>query len=280
MLLDENGIMHSAGLSEFGQLGNGETGEYFIAANKIGFANSLKFERRTRFVHKPLGADGLVSLPDSERIRIASIACGKNHTVAVEAMAKDRSQTPRLFTWGCGGYGVLGHNVQADEYTPRLVSGMLGPLFLNNPPVKAVAGSHCSLILTENGHVYYFGKHRSVGEAAMRPKLLDDLANNMHVVTALSAGSETVFMTTANGLTVSSGKGQHGELGYGVGNAKSSSQIKFVDKLDKVMVSDLCCGYGHTLFLIRDEDTEDKKAIEKLARLEHDDIAAFVKKWS
>lgn len=280
VLLDENGIMYSAGLSEFGQLGNGETGEYFIAANKLGFANSLRFERRSRFVHKPPTSDAVVSLPDSERIRIASIACGKNHTVAVEAMSRDRSQTPRVFTWGCGGYGVLGHNVQADEYTPRLVSGMVGPLFQNNHPVKAAAGSHCSMILTENGHVYYSGKHRSVGESAMRPKLLDDLANNMHVVTALSGGSETIFMTTKNGVTVSSGKGQHGELGYGIGNPKSSAQTKFVDKLDQVIVTDLACGYGHTLFLIRNEDAEDKKALEKMSRLESNDVAAFVKKWS
>jgi hypothetical protein len=33
--LDDQGIMYTTGSSEFGQLGNGETGEYFVAANKV-----------------------------------------------------------------------------------------------------------------------------------------------------------------------------------------------------------------------------------------------------
>jgi alpha-tubulin suppressor-like RCC1 family protein len=33
--LDDHGVMYTTGSSEFGQLGNGETGEYFVAANKV-----------------------------------------------------------------------------------------------------------------------------------------------------------------------------------------------------------------------------------------------------
>lgn len=33
--LDNQGIMYTSGSSEFGQLGNGETGEYFVTANKV-----------------------------------------------------------------------------------------------------------------------------------------------------------------------------------------------------------------------------------------------------
>lgn len=287
VLLDSEGFMYSAGLSEFGQLGNGETGEYFIAANKIGFANATKFERRSVFVHKP--GESMedakkppVPMPDSDHIRIGSISCGKNHTVAVEAPLKNKAEAgcQRVFTWGCGGYGVLGHGEQVDRYTPQMVNVFSGPLFQNNSPVRACAGTHCSLILTENGHVYYFGKHRSVGEATMRPALVDVLANNAHVVNSLSAGGQTVFCSTVNGVTVSWGVGQTGELGYGVDNPKSSAKPKFVDKLDKVLVNDVSCGYGHTLFLIRNEDEEDKKMMNNLARMEADDLKAFMNKLS
>jgi hypothetical protein len=34
--LDTEGVMYTTGSSEFGQLGNGETGEYFVSANKVG----------------------------------------------------------------------------------------------------------------------------------------------------------------------------------------------------------------------------------------------------
>eukprot|EP00979_Chaetoceros_neogracilis_P015689 scaffold6388_cov267-Chaetoceros_neogracile.AAC.1 len=285
VLLDSEGFMYSAGLGEFGQLGNGETGEYFIAANKIGFGNSTKFERRSVFVHKPgTSMEELrkppVPMPDSDNIRIGSIACGKHHTIAVEAPLKDNAASQRVFTWGGGGYGVLGHGVQVDQYTPQLVNTFLGPLFQSNSPTRACAGAHCSLVLTGNGHVYYFGKHRSVGEATMRPALVDVLANNSHVVNALDAGGQTVVCSTTNGVTVSWGVGQAGELGYGAGNPKSSAKPKFIEKLDKVLITDVSGGYGHTLFLIRDEDEEDKKVMANIARIETGDIEAFIKKWS
>ena len=217
-------------------------------------------------------------LDDSDDIRIGSISCGKNHTVAVEAPAKNKTHSARVFTWGCGDYGVLGHAIQADEYSPRLVGTIQGPLFARNSPILAAAGAHCSMVLTENGHVYYSGKHRSVGEATMRPALIDVLANNMHVVKCVSGGFQSVFCATENGVTVSWGMGQSGELGFGAKSAKSSSKPKFVEKLDKCLVTDVACGYGHTLFLIRDEDDEDRAAIKKITRIETSDLSTFVEK--
>jgi nicotinamide riboside kinase len=79
---------------------------------------------------------------------------------------------------------------------------------------------------------------------------------------------------------VSWGVGQAGELGYGAGNPKSSAKPKFIEKLDKVLITDVSGGYGHTLFLIRDEDEEDKKVMANIARIETGDIEAFIKKWS
>ena len=216
-----------------------------------------------------------ISLPDSSQICLANVSCGKNHMVAVEA-ASLSSEAPRVFTWGSGDYGCLGHAIQADEYTPRLVGALRGPIFANNHPVEAVAGSNCTIVKTKNGHVYYFGKHKSAGEATMRPTLVDALANNGHVVAALGAGSMTVFCSTKNGVTVSWGNGSHGELGYGKGENKSSAKPKFVNGVDSCLVTDVSCGFGHTLFLIRNEDDEDAKALKKVAKVEEADIAQFV----
>ena len=277
VLLTSLGHIYSAGLAEFGQLGNGETGEYFIAANKLGFANATKFERRSVFVQTDENATSggkkaePTNIPNCGQIAIASISCGKNHTIAVEAPTTS-GHVPRVFSFGCGDYGCLGHGVQADEHYPRLISTLRGPLFASNYPVRAEAGSSCSMVVTQQGHVYYMGKHRQVGEATMRPALIDALANNSHVVTSCSGGAQTVFCTTKNAVTVSWGKGDTGELGYGRGNQKSSAQPKFVEKLDACMVTDLACGYGHTLFLIKDEDAEDEKALKKMAKLEAEQV--------
>ena len=161
-----------------------------------------------------------------------------------------------------------------------MINVFVSPIFQNNSPVRVAAGASCSLILTKNGHVYYSGKHRSVGEATMRPAVVDVLANNAHVVTALDGGAQTVFCSTQNGVTVSWGNGQTGELGYGANNPKSSSKPKFVEKLDKVLITDTACGYGHTLFIIRDEDAEDKNLLKTIAKIEASDLEDFIKKWS
>lgn len=274
MALSDQGQIYSTGSSEYGQLGNGETGEYFVTASKLAFANCNLFTLRNRFMEKDPAQDSSSSgkdklMPIPEDIRIQHVACGKNHTVAVEADYDDEDDEParlRVFSWGCGDYGVLGHGIQADEYFPREIATLGTSVWLPPGPLAVSAGAHCSLLKTSNGHVYYWGKHRSVGEAVMRPQLVEALANNRHVVTHADGGSQTVVCCTDNANTVAWGQGPHGELG--LGTAKSSAKPQFVDALMGCRIQDLACGYGHTLFVVKDEDGEDKAAIAKLPELD------------
>jgi len=50
--LDDEGYLYSAGNSEYGTLGNGETGEHFVTASKIAFNPSPRFMRRNTFVRR------------------------------------------------------------------------------------------------------------------------------------------------------------------------------------------------------------------------------------
>lgn len=200
------------------------------------------------------------------------VACGKHHMIALEAYS---DQTPpRVFTWGCGNYGVLGHGVQSDEFFPRCV-GALQALPSGDGEMALSAGSNCSLLQTSNGHVYYWGKHRSVGEATMRPTLVDALANNQHIVSHCAAGGATVVCTTQNAVTVSWGQGPHGELGLGA--PKSSAKPTFIATLDGCRVADLACGYGHTLFIVRNDDAEDIAAVKKLPQLDMASVEGLIK---
>lgn len=293
-LLSSTGHLYTTGSSEFGQVGNGETGEYIVTAGRVGFSNCAKFMRRSIFVQSEADRDGVLSnmrtsgamdsqgkvkcvtLDDSSSICLGNVSCGKNHIIAVEAPSVGNSHVPRVFSWGCGDYGCLGHGIQADEYTPRLIGVFRGPIFANNHPVSAVAGSNCSVVLTKHGHAYYVGKHKSAGEATMRFTLVDALANNGHVVASVGAGSQTVFCSTKSGVTVSWGNGSHGELGYGKDENKSSSKPKFVNGLDSCLVTSVACGMGHTLFIIRNEDSEDLKALKKVGIVEESDVDDFV----
>lgn len=279
--LDTDGYMYSAGSSEYGQLGNGETGQYFVAANKLAFANAQSFTKRTTFCHAPnekiYGSSDTNTkvVPLTEDIRIQQVVCGKHHSIALEANTMPNTTTtehqqPRVFTWGCGDYGVLGHGIQADEYYPRNVGALANLRYTTTltsaSEIRISAGQHCSLLQTSNGHVYYWGKHRSVGEATMRPSLIDALANNGHVVTQIGAGGQTVVCATQHGQTVAWGQGMYGELGFGM-DKKSSSKPSFVEGLEGCHILSLACGYGTTLFVVRDDET-DQKVTAPLPRLD------------
>jgi C4-type Zn-finger protein len=71
-------------------------------------------------------------------------------------------------------------------------------------------------------------------------------------------------------------QGPHGELG--LEKAKSSAKPTFVTTLEGCLVSDLACGYGHTLFVLRDDDEEDKKAAERLQQVHEEDVQDLVEK--
>lgn len=182
----------------------------------------------------------------AQEVKIQDIAAGKHHALALEAPSKDESGT-RIFTWGCGNYGVLGHNRQKDEYFPRHIAFLPRGMTFS----KVDAGANCSLALTTQGHMYYWGKLRNNSEAVMKPQLVDALANNQHVVTHMGAGSAMIACTTTLGNTVVWGQGPCGELGLEA--KRSSAKPEFVDSLEGKIVSDLACGQGTTLFVIKDD---------------------------
>lgn len=293
LVLDDEGFMYSTGSSEFGQLGNGETGEYFVSASKMAFSNCHAFTKRATFCHAPdqklyqtiksRDATKVVPLQETMDIRIASIACGKHHSLALEAPRKDEGESSisRVFSWGCGDYGVLGHGVQADEYYPRLIATLSQSASQVVPSDSEIsAGAHCSLLLTNNnGYVYYWGMHKRVGEAVMKPQLVDVLANNQHHVSHFGGGGQTVVCSTTLGQTIAWGQGPYGELG--LGSKKSSSKPAFVESLHKHEVIDLACGYGHTLWVVHDtsslskkqqKDDEEGPAVEDLPKIDTDSV--------
>ena len=265
--LSDEGIIYTTGSSEYGQTANGETGEHFLTANKIGFTNSYGFAAQTVF-HENDPTDDNPS--DRERrtivisnpVRIQDIAAGKHHALALEASSSNGAGT-RIFSWGCGNYGVLGHNRQKDEYYPRHVSSLQRGMTFT----KVAAGSNCSLALTNQGHVYYWGNHRSNSEAVMKPRIVDALANNQHIVTNMAAGPSSIVCSTDLGNTVVWGNGPYGELG--INGKKSSSKPAFVESLSGHVVSDLACGQGSVLYVIKDD--------KKLPKADLDGIEAALK---
>ena len=264
MAVSTEGRLFSTGCSQFGQLGNGETGEYFVTANKLAFTNCAVWTPRTTFCDG--SDDKVVPLADSANILVRHVACGKHHTLVLEASAEKHKA--RIFSFGCGDYGCLGHGVQKDEYFPRVIAAMTHAPLGDDSELRLAAGNSCSLVQTSAGHVYYWGKHRSVGEAVMRPQLVDVLANNQHIVRHVAAGSQTVACSTEHAQTVVWGQGPHGELGLKSG-ARSSAKPGFVDDLNGCHVTSMAAGYGALLYVV---SKDDEKAVAELATLEAEQI--------
>jgi len=81
----------------------------------------------------------------SNRIHIASVACGQQHSLAID-------QNGMVYSWGYGSYGQLGHGTMENEKSPKLVKKMAG---LNC--VSIACGYWHSMFLTESGDVYTAG---------------------------------------------------------------------------------------------------------------------------
>jgi len=261
--LSDQGVMYTTGSAEFGQLANGETGEHFITANKLAFNNSFGFYERTVFVENDPndGSSGDLNRKTAtikSKIKIQDVAAGKHHGLALEAPSVGSGVGTRIFSWGCGNYGVLGHGRQKDEYYPRHVTSFQRGMTIT----KLGAGANCSLALTKQGHVYYWGNHRSNADAVMKPQLVDALANNQHNVTHIGAGPGNVVCTTDLGNTVVWGAGPYGELG--LDGKKSSAKPAFVESISGLVVSDMAVGQGSVLYVIKDDKTLPKADLEAI----------------
>ncbi|KAG0712630.1 Protein RCC2 [Chionoecetes opilio] len=160
MIIDSKGYLYSFGLPEYGQLGHNTDGKFFVTSNKL----SYQYERAPRrvpiFVER--SKDGHPT-PVTD-VQIVDVACGNNHTVAVDAKK-------RPYSWGFGGYGRLGHAEPKDEQIPRYIKYFDG----HNRGVEQVyCGSTFTIACSKLG-VFLWGQTKRTGEANMYPKPLQDL---------------------------------------------------------------------------------------------------------
>jgi hypothetical protein len=142
--------------------------------------------------------------------RVVFVAAGAKHTVAVTAGG-------RLYTWGCGDDGQLGHGDTANWRVPTRV----GPgAFGGSAVVMAACGAAHTLVVTQDGALWACGdgNHGELG--------LNDLADRLvfeRVVTgavggarvvAAAAGKEHSAAVTDDGALWTWGDGTRGKLGH------------------------------------------------------------------
>jgi len=197
---------------------------------------------------------------------ISSIACGKAHTVAV-------SEPGRIFTWGAGACGQLGHpdtnSFPSDEDgypfqpVPREVEE-LSPFKI----VDTACGDVHTLALTDTGHLYSFGggSYGQLGVNSVEkmpvdadncpylptPRLVETLSN----VIKLACGDSHSLTINKEGRVYCWGANSCGQLGISMENRSIEKDqdgiphISIPEKIDQLLeftIVDIACGEAHSL---------------------------------
>nr|CAD7392784.1 unnamed protein product [Timema cristinae]CAD7425661.1 unnamed protein product [Timema monikensis] len=247
IILDCKGGLHSFGSPEYGQLGHNTDGKYFVTSTKMGFHSEHSPKRIVFFVEK--SKDGHIN--PVEVVEMVDFSCGANHAVALDSKK-------RVFSWGFGGYGRLGHAEQKDELVPRLIK------FFDTQSrgVKSVyCGNAFSLAINDFGAVYLFGQAKRTGEANMYPKPIQDLAG--WSVRSVGCSFTSIVMAADDSVIAWGPSPTYGELGFGE-LPKSSTTPMEVKPLEGIYIMQVACGMGHTMFIARDHTEQERKLLQQL----------------
>uniref|UniRef100_F7IIX8 Protein RCC2 n=2 Tax=Simiiformes TaxID=314293 RepID=F7IIX8_CALJA len=248
MIMDCKGNLYSFGCPEYGQLGHNSDGKFIARAQRIEYDCELVPRRVAIFIEKT--KDGqILPVPN---VVVRDVACGANHTLVLDSQK-------RVFSWGFGGYGRLGHAEQKDEMVPRLVKLFDFP---GRGASQIYAGYTCSFAVSEVGGLFFWGATNTSRESTMYPKAVQDLCGWR--IRSLACGKSSIIVA-ADESTISWGPSPtFGELGYGDHKPKSSTAAQEVKTLDGIFSEQVAMGYSHSLVIARDESEAEKEKIKKL----------------
>ena len=207
IVCDRNGRLLTFGHPQYGQLGHGTDGSFIKDGGK-GAALQYRCIFTPKQVDKFVVKDShgkLVSEVPAADVNVRLVAAGKNHSVCTEDW--ENGGKNKVYSFGFGGYGRLGHNAGTDEYYPReitifqtIVGGQQVPP--DNFPQKQihqiVAGSSFSMAISKSKHLYFWGKlsNSQRGEAVMYPKMEMNLYGWSARI--MAGGSNSVFVAADN----------------------------------------------------------------------------------
>ncbi|KAH9308405.1 hypothetical protein KI387_036316, partial [Taxus chinensis] len=214
-----SGVLFTFGDGTFGALGHGDTSSVLLPKK----VESLK---------------GLKTI---------TAACGPWHTVAVvEVLAGNfscNSSSRKLFTWGDGDKGRLGHGDNERKLVPTCVAALVNCSF-----VQVACGQTLTVALTVSGQVYTMGSqaHGQLGkpQADGKATVLVEGKLRGEFVEEISSGSYHVAVLTSKREIYTWGKGANGRLGHG--DVVDRSTPTLVEAIKDRQVKSVSCGSTFT----------------------------------
>ncbi|KAK1292176.1 Protein Brevis radix-like 1 [Acorus calamus] len=181
-------------------------------------------------------------------LRTIRAACGVWHTAAVvEVMVGTSSSSNcssgKLFTWGDGDKGRLGHGDKEPRLVPTCVP-LIEPNFC-----QVACGHSLTVALSTSGHVYTMGStvYGQLGNSHADGKLPVRVEGKLskNFVEEIACGAYHVAVLTSRTEVYTWGKGANGRLGHGDTDDKSSPTL--VEALKDKQVKSVACGTNFTV---------------------------------
>ncbi|KAG4185905.1 hypothetical protein ERO13_A08G009900v2 [Gossypium hirsutum] len=181
-------------------------------------------------------------------LRTVRAACGVWHTAAVvEVMVGNSSSSNcssgKLFTWGDGDKGRLGHGDKEAKLVPTCVAALVEPNFC-----QVACGHSLTVALTTSGHVYTMGSpvYGQLGNPQADGKVPTRVEGKLakSFVEEISCGAYHVAVLTSRTEVYTWGKGANGRLGHGNVDDKNSPTL--VEALKDKQVKSIACGTNFT----------------------------------
>lgn len=191
----------------------------------------------TLTIETPLEIEALTSAD-----RIVSIAAGQGGSVAVTAGGK-------LYTWGSGSFGALGHGDSKDQWAPKQVESVKDLTF-----VRAAMGANHALALTTDGQVYSWG-HNASKQLGRSDAKEDPLPGKVSVpgdvkIVSVACGKSHSVAIAEDGTVFTWGLGSRGVLGHG--SESTVAKPTAVAALSGYKVVQASCSWVHTVFVTAD----------------------------
>ncbi|KAF7815663.1 PH, RCC1 and FYVE domains-containing protein 1 [Senna tora] len=181
-------------------------------------------------------------------LRTVRAACGVWHSAAVvEVMVGNSSSSNcssgKLFTWGDGDKGRLGHGDKEAKLVPTCVAALVEPNFC-----QVACGHSLTAALTTSGHVYTMGSpvYGQLGNLQADGKLPKRVEGKISksFVEEIACGAYHVAVLTSRTEVYTWGKGANGRLGHG--NTEDRNTPTLVEGLKDKQVKSIVCGTNFT----------------------------------
>lgn len=187
---------------------------------------------------------------------IVQVAAAKFHSAAV-------TQDGKLFTWGWGRGGRLGHpefhihSGNSAVIQPQLVASLFSS---NKRVIRVAAAKHHTLVMTSDGELFTMGSNRygqlgySTGNLSSQAEPRKVTSLRSHVIVRIAAANKHSVAVGSDGGVFTWGSNACGQLGYGSFDSKSSPNPRAVDALKGRHIVECAAAKRHTVVLTEDGD--------------------------